>query len=445
MPLADIVSVSITRETGAVSRAGFGIAMFAADHVRFVERIRFYSDLDGISDDFATLSKVHKAATAYFSQSPRPVRMAVGRRQVDQVIATVDTVVINTDYTTTINGADFVFNSGATPTAITIALGLDAAINAGAEPVTSTDNLDGTYDLDADVTGVAFSCVVDSNQSIVITTPTETWTAAINAIKTASNEWYALAIDSRIKADQTEVAAWTEAQLKIFALSSDEADIPGTTDAADTTSIAALLKASSYARTFGIYHDLADGTIANDPWADMAWLGSRLTVDPDVETATWKFVTLAGVPVVVLDTTQYINIKAKNFNLYNAVGGRNITEEGVVSAAEFIDIITGIDWVQARMTEAVFGQLVNSKKIPYTDDGIAVIETAVREILKVGIDTQFLAFDEALGSQGFLVTVPAVANVSTADKAARILKNVKFSATVAGAIHVVQITGTVSV
>ena len=44
----------------------------------------------------------------------------------------------------------------------------------------------------------------------------------------------------------------------------------------------------------------------------------------------------------------------------------------------------------------------------------------------------------------FTVTAPAVADVSAGDKTARTLPDVDFDATLAGAIHKVEISGTVS-
>ncbi|GAG97040.1 unnamed protein product, partial [marine sediment metagenome] len=43
MSLQDIVNITITRETRAVSRAGFGISMILGIHKRFNERIKYYS------------------------------------------------------------------------------------------------------------------------------------------------------------------------------------------------------------------------------------------------------------------------------------------------------------------------------------------------------------------------------------------------------------------
>lgn len=41
-------------------------------------RVRFYSDLDSVENDFTSDSEPYRAATAFFSQSPRPTKLAIG-------------------------------------------------------------------------------------------------------------------------------------------------------------------------------------------------------------------------------------------------------------------------------------------------------------------------------------------------------------------------------
>ena len=111
-----------------------------------------------------------------------------------------------------------------------------------------------------------------------------------------------------------------------------------------------------------------------------------------------------------------------------------------MAQGEFIDIVRGVDWLTSRIQEFVYSVLVNSNKVPYTDSGIAAIEAEIRRALQLGIGNNFIANDPAP-----TVTVPKSTNVPSNDKAQRILRNVKFQATLAGAIHAVNITGTVTV
>lgn len=201
----------------------------------------------------------------------------------------------------------------------------------------------------------------------------------------------------------------------------------------DTSSIAFQLFSGGFARTFLLYHQDAD-----DDFPECAWFGRVLPLEPGSE--TWKFKTLATISYSNLSTTQSQNARNKKANTYEFIGGRGITREGTVSAGEFIDIIRGVDWLTARIQEFVYSVLVNNNKVPYTNAGIAVIQAEVKRALQLGIDNNFLSSDPEPE-----VTVPDAASVPPTDKANRILRNVQFNATLAGAIHAVEIQGIVTV
>lgn len=74
-----------------------------------------------------------------------------------------------------------------------------------------------------------------------------------------------------------------------------------------------------------------------------------------------------------------------------------------------------------------------------TDSGIASIKNVLKAQLQQGVDRGVLASDPAP-----VVTAPRAADVSPVDKANRLLPDVKFQATIAGAVHAVQIRGIVS-
>jgi hypothetical protein len=69
-----------------------------------------------------------------------------------------------------------------------------------------------------------------------------------------------------------------------------------------------------------------------------------------------------------------------------------------------------------------------------------MIKSVLFAVLKDGIRAGGLSSDPAPE-----VTAPAVADVDSITKAGRILPDVKFTATLAGAIHNLEISGTLSV
>lgn len=433
MSIKDIVNVQITRETKAVSRQGFSTILILGTNKAFTPLVKTYSSLTDVLLDFKSTDPEALAAAAAFGQATSLVNLKIGRRGTsDNTVITVATVVDSTTYTCTINGTVFSVNSGAGATAASIAGLLVSAINGGSEPVTATDNLDGTYDLAADVASTAYSVQTDTGQTIAYTTTT-TADQDVVAIQQEDDDWYGLVYTSRTQADVEAIALYIETQKKLFGTAAADANIADTTDAADTTTIAAVLKAASYARTFCMY--LSNGATQ---YPEAALLGSVLPLDPGSWTA--KFQILSTITVDNNPSTQRTNILAKNASQYTEVGGANIVEDGKVAEGEWIDVIVFVDWLNSRITENVYSLLVNQPKIPYTDAGITTIQNAINQVLQDGVALGGIADDPP-----FSISVPKAIDVPAVDKANRTLNNVTFQATLAGAIHAVNISGTVTV
>lgn len=256
---------------------------------------------------------------------------------------------------------------------------------------------------------------------------TDTWVDGITDISEADDDWYGLAVETVAAADILLIAAYIEAKTKIYIARSADADVLTTA----TDDIASDLQAAEYNRTALIY----DANAAT-AYADAAWLGNCLVRDPGSQ--TWKFKTLTGITYNALSATEKQNAIGKGANVYIRLAGTNITNEGTVASGEFIDIIRGIDWLKARIQENVYSKLINAPKIPFTNAGIAIIETVVREQLDVGIERDLIAIDPA-----YTVTVPDVLDTQEADRQNRKLTPVNFRARLAGAIHFVEIRGVV--
>lgn len=433
MSLEDVVKIDISRSAAAVSRAGFGIMLILGPNAPVSwgsEKYRSYTKAsDMLTDGFTTSNAEYKAALAAFSQNLKPTKILVGKRAT--AVAQVTTVDLNgaaqnnAVYTVTIDGVPYTLTSDGTATEAEIHGGLLTLINADAACKATASG--GTTDLvlTAKQAGIGFSVALTANLQQTATTANVGVQTDLTAIRNLNNDWYALVLTSRDNAEILEAAAWIEAERKIF--------VPSTSDSAviatGSSDIASKLKNRAYARTAYLY----SGDQASMPEA--AWLGGQLPEQPGSN--TYKFKELKGIAVDNLTSTQFTEAKAKRANVYTSVGGGGMAEEGVTASAEYIDVIIGIDWVHANMQADVFQALKDNKKIPFTDNGIAVIERCVRNRLKLAVDAGILA--------DFTVTVPKVADVSSGDKAARKLPGVSFTGTLAGAIHSTTITGNVTV
>lgn len=255
--------------------------------------------------------------------------------------------------------------------------------------------------------------------------------ASFTAIMNENNSWYGVLVDQAMvdtTADGLAIAAWIEANKMFGIFWTTDAD---TVDATKTTDLAYALKNASYERSAVIYHT------ADANYIDAAWMGEGFPYDPG--TSTWAYKTLSGIAADNITASMESALNGKNCNFYSEVGGVNITQTGKVASGEWIDIIIGTDWIEARLREAVYSALVNNRKIPYDDSGITLIEGLVKGVLNQAAAAGILQADS------IVVTVPRYADIPQADKLARNLPDVKFTALYQGAIHRTTINGTISV
>lgn len=255
--------------------------------------------------------------------------------------------------------------------------------------------------------------------------------AALNAIANENNDWYGIVVDQALVSSFADVASWVETAKKfaIFWITDVNAYDPS-----KSTDLASVLKLANRNRSAVVWHATPAG---GADYPDAAWMGEGFPYEPG--TSTWAYKTLNGVTPDTLLASQETALKNKNCNYYTTVGGVSITQEGKVASGEYIDIIIGTDWIEARLREAVYSALVNNRKIPYDDTGIAMIEGLVKGVLNEAASKGILQADS------IAVTVPKYADIPQADKLARKLPDVKFSALYQGAIHSVTINGTISV
>jgi hypothetical protein len=438
MPSLDsIVSVTITATTVTPSRAGFGTPLVAAFFPTsiFAERVRGYSSITGMTaDGFLATDPVVRAVTAAFSQNPRPPTVKVGRRAsapTQSIKLTPDNILEGFDVTVTIvspDGTSTVVSrvNGPAETVDTIATALQPLIDAVVD-LTATDNT-GSVSADADNLGELFDFRAVRGLEILDETPDPGLAADIAAIEAEDADWYGFALDSNSKAEVAVAAASIEALTKIFIATSADQEVLDDT----AGNIAETLETAAFARTALLW------SRAVLSYAGMAWLGKILPTDPG--SATWALKTLAGITVDDLTDTEIAAIESNNANHYTSVAAVNVTRQGTTADGDFIDIQRTIDALTARIQEDIFAILVNLKKLPYTDGSVSLVKGTIRGALRAFQDTG--ALNPEVDPT---VTAPLVATIATADRANRILPDVEFTAQLAGAIHKVNVQGTLTI
>ena len=173
-----------------------------------------------------------------------------------------------------------------------------------------------------------------------------------------------------------------------------------------------------------------------------AWVGRCAPELPG--SITWKFKTLSGVSVSGYTPTEITAIKEQHGNVVISQGGILHTTEGTVLSGEFIDVIRSQDWVKARIAEGVFRLLATSPKVPYDDRGIAMVLAEVQGVMQQATAQGIIARD-ADGNGMWSVTAPKRSEIAANNIANRVLPDVKFEFTLAGAIHSVTVRGVISV
>lgn len=325
------VSVTITRQTKAVSQKGFGLPLILSTDKKL--DYKEYTEIDGIGTDYGTNSETYKMASAILGQAPRPEKVAV----------------LGVTYTETGKPTDL--------------------------------------------------------------------SAALNELVKKYNDFFYLHCTNQTDPVVTELSKWINTQEKFYFAS---------------TINKTLAKTLNSQNTVILVHP------APETYPAAAWVG--VCAPQQVGSYTWTFKTLNGIAPAEYDVTAIGEIETNNASTYITEGGVNITSKGVTTSGEYIDILQGQYFLKARMTENVFGLLVRTPKIPYTDAGIALVVAEVEKTLKMGVNQGIIATDLD-GNPLYTITAPNRAEVSTNDKAQRILPDVKWEATIAGAIENVKING----
>ena len=81
LPLSRVTNVTVTLSARAAQGRNFGSMLILGDStvIPISERLRLYSRAEDIGDDFGVDSEEYKAAVIWFSQSPQPIQVYVGR------------------------------------------------------------------------------------------------------------------------------------------------------------------------------------------------------------------------------------------------------------------------------------------------------------------------------------------------------------------------------
>lgn len=483
LAVSDVVNVSVVMSPVAAATRNFGSLLILGSSavVDTTERMRQYSNLDGVVADFGTSAPEYLAAKLYFGQTPQPSLLYIGRWAQTATSAVLHGGVLTTgqqsiaNFTAVSSGGMRITVDGVLKSLSAINLsgvtnlnGVASAVTtalAGAATVVWNANLK-RFDVTSATTGAtstlsyASAPVSGTDISALMGLQTgqasapvggiaaETLLSAVTALADKSNAWYGLyvAANSVADADHIAVAGFIEGtgNSRIYGVTISTTTV---LDSTNTTDLASQLKALGYKRTFVQY----SGSNAH---AAASIFGRAFTVDFNGSntTLTIKFKQEPGVVAEDLTETQAATLKAKNCNVFATYqNGTAIIQEGVMVNGYFFDEVHGTDWLQNDVQTAIYNLLYTSTtKIPQTDAGInrivATINSRMVQARTNGLIAPGVWTADGFGAlnsgdtlpDGFYTYAPPVASQSAADRGARKAPVIQCAIKLAGAVHSVN-------
>jgi len=447
-PIKDTVRVNITNDTPRISVRGFSTGLIIGD-INFDEdrTRRFNSPNEMLDAGFSSEDELYKKALVFMSQARSANEFIIGRRIPDsnslQKIIFSDipsggTFTIAVEGETTAN-----IDYDASEADIKSAVELLTTVTEVS--VTSLSSKEFTIEFTGDDANTAFDNIVADASSLdtAITATTsivqygssrEDITSCYSSIKESDNDFFYVLTTSDISYDDKySLAGLVESELRHHSILTSNSDVADTEyDEVSPDDIAEKIKAANYTKTHVIY------TSDSTRFIDAGIVGLQITKTPGSSTFMYK--NLIGVTADTISTEQRKNLRSKNCNFYESQGGRAIFKDGTVGSGEFIDISVGIAYLTVRMSETVYAGISTIEKLDYEENGYQVIESFMfSSLINYGVNNNLIK------RNSILIIIPDIDDATVADKAARTAKNFKFKALLKGAIHTLDIDGSLSV
>ncbi|WCS27235.1 DUF3383 domain-containing protein [Methylobacterium sp. NMS14P] len=489
--ISDFVSVSVTISRTAALYRNFGIGLILGSTPGVIdtsERLRFYTGITGVAQDFGTSAPEYLAALAYFSQSPQPGALFIGRwaqaathghirgatLSPMQRLLSVFTAVSNGSLSLSIDGTARNITGINLSSALNlngVASAIQTAIAAVVPGVTvKWDAVYNRFDIVSPTTGTASSVSyatasgsgtdlgplmhltsVDASAPVPGIAP-ETLVSAAATLANMSTAWYALLLapaSAPLDSDVIAVASFIEgiatSQSRIFGVTTQNANVLDGTQSAD---LASQLQSLNLARTFIQFS-------SNNAYAAASLFGRIATVDWEGSNTaiTLAYKQQPGIASENIAESQFAALKAKNCNVYIKVNnGTSIVWAGVMTDGDFIDERVIADWFQNRIQVDVYNLMYGTQtKVPQNDAGMTQIGNRIKSSCEIGVTNQSISEGIWLGPpigpintgdnlpKGYYVYYPPVATQSDADRAARKSVPYQVLAKLAGAVHLVNV------
>lgn len=406
-------------------------------------RIRQYQSTAAmLSDGFSTNSPEYIAAQIYFSQSPAPQFLWVGRQDLTSIAAIAVGASGGTGYS--VGDLLTVVEGGASAGIVKVDT-VSGGVVTGVEIVQ-----DGTgYTVsnnNATTGGTGTGCQIN------ITAIGETPLVAIQACRAASFQWWGCMATTAVTADHEAIAAWIQTASPVgfyFFSTSDNAALSGVAG-----NVFSVLKAAAYNRVLGLYSTTQGGAFPNNIYAAAAVMGTAMGLNTGLANSayTLKFKQLVGVAIEPLTLTSIGIIEGNNGNVYlNYANVYTFLEQGRTPSGQFFDEIINLDMLSSAIQFNIMNLLTENPKLPQNNAGQTQLIHAVNQACEASRVIGFLGPGQWNGvtvlnlsqgdnlPNGYLVQSPPYSQQSTSDRQARKSMPIYAAILEAGAVHSVVV------
>lgn len=436
----EIVTHAVVVADRAPAEANFGLAALFVN-APFIGGRLYELSPEGaaalVTDGFSTTDRGYQMFQTMAGQSPHTDQVLVYNRaannsQVIRLTPTITTVGFKYEFTLRAGNTEaLIVFTVVTGTVAAIITGILAAIAASTvgSAVTETD---GTTHVQLVPTVAGTHIQVDApvRALTVIDTSVDAGIATDLAAAAVDFDFYMFTIDSYSEAEINAAGAWAEANKRIFIPQS--ADSTNVIDAVGT-GVGQDLFAAGYHRT-GLLHtrDMSGNAAAG-------LIARQASRNPGESSFAYKDIT--GADPDFFTTTEIANAKGKNIMLFVNSSGVRHTYFGKAASGRSLRVTIGLDYLDARLREAVLTVFANAEYVPYSQEGASMVENAIRGV--------FASVERKPDGSGFIepgwtVTPPIAAAATLSKKTAGDLSPFKYFCVIPTDALRVGISGSVS-
>ena len=396
LPLTPIVDVTVLAGPALGSPPTFNQGLIIGSSAVIptvgtgVLRLRQYTSLAGmVTDGFTTSEPEYLAAQLYFSQTPSPEYVWIGRQNLT-ALANGALDAPGTGYAV----GDVGTIAGGTAGKLATYEVLTITGGGGTGPVGTFAILTGGDGYTAAV-GVATTATTGSGTGLTITTTGDVGESALSAFtacRNANSTWYAGMVCSTADADINAIAAYAEAatpQTFFYAVTSDANVLNGVTG-----NVAAVLKGDNYQHTALIYSTTQGGAASNNAYAEAAAMGLEMGLNtqlPNSYFTMWGKV-LVGVTAEPITQAQINSINGNNCNVYvGYVNQYTLFQPGITPSGVYIDQVLNRAILQANLQYGLMNLLVSVAAVPQTDPGEQQLIHVCNTVCQAAVETGYLA------------------------------------------------------